>query len=748
MKSKAPSNPLTTQVTAAVLVLAAFALAIVIGFGFFATIRADTDSLEKQKAFVATGVADQMESIVRQQQSVTVWDDSVIAARDGDQQWMTENLGAWLYDYYGHDRVYVLDAEDAPVHAMREGKTLDPSIYADDRDVLSPVVGTMRRQLKSAGTNGTDRPVVKDVISLDGRPAFVAIQPLVASSDRVVVEPGTEYLHVDIRFIDQGAVDRIASKFLLSGAHLVPQLAARLDAASVPLIDSHGVILGYIAWNQDRPGLTLVKEAAPALIVCLLLAGGTLTFLLRRLRRASAQLQMSQHQAQYLALHDTLTGLPNRTLFDDRLRRALATAYREHRRIALLYLDLDRFKHVNDTLGHPVGDELVRQTARRLQHSVRDVDTVARLGGDEFAVIVVSVRDGTVAEDLCRRLLDQIGQPFDLMGNQVFVGASIGVALSNELATDPADLLRRADIALYEAKRKGRGRYELFAGDMDEILLRKRMIETDLRAALAEDGQLRLVYQPVYGNDGTDIAGAEALVRWRHPVNGEMLPGQFIRIAEERGIICQLGRWAIAEAIRFAVHNNLPWVAVNVSPMQLREEGFPLSVMAALTENGLQPSRLQLEITESTLLDSNDTTSSALLELRASGIRIALDDFGTGYSSLSYLARHGIDKLKIDRSFVRQLGVSDAGNAIVKALVDLAVGLQVKVTAEGVETPVQRDLLVAMGCHELQGFLLSEPLEAADFKSMLTGTPVTGTTPTDTPQQAPQLAPTVGRRRR
>ncbi|ESX20213.1 diguanylate phosphodiesterase [Mesorhizobium sp. LSHC440B00] len=659
---------------------------------------------------------DQIAAVKREQESVAVWDDSVINAKAGNQTWMAENLSVWMYSYYGHNRVYMLDNANRPVHAMREGKVVSPAVFGEDEPALRPTIARLRQMMSKDASQAGAKFVADDLVSLGGQPAILSVMPLVPSSDRVTQAPGSEYLHVSIEFINDAVIGKIAQKYLLAGAHLQP-MAQPLGSAAIPLIDKQGVILGYIAWDQERPGLTLVGKASPALALATLLAASVLAFLLRRLRRASSALQTSQAQAQYLAFHDTLTGLPNRALFEDRLRRALLTSGNESK-VALLYLDLDRFKHVNDTLGHPAGDELVRQTAARLQHTVRDVDTVARLGGDEFAVILIDVRDVRNAEDISERVLQKLQEPFKLMDDQVFISASIGIALSTGSDADADDLLRKADIALYEAKKNGRGRYQVFAGDMDDLLLRKRKVESELRSALNGGTGIKLAYQPVFASDGKTIVGAEALIRWAHEVHGALPAAQFIAIAEERGMIGQLGAWALLEACRFAVKTKLPWLAVNVSPLQLRDAGFAEEVASILAETGLAPKRLQLEITENVLLENNDTTRAALAALRQSGVGIVLDDFGTGYSSLSYLRRHAIDKLKIDRSFVRLLDGDGNSGAIVKALIDLAGALKVEVTAEGVETEVQKALLVAMGCQQLQGYLLSPPLEPAQLVAL------------------------------
>ncbi|TPK99408.1 MULTISPECIES: EAL domain-containing protein [unclassified Mesorhizobium] len=721
MSARHNSSPLTRQVTLTVLTLAAFALAIVVGFGFYAAGQADNASLERQKMFIADGLQDQIAAVEREQESVSVWDDAIANVRAGNQTWIEENLSVWMYTYYGHNRVYILDAANHAIHAMREGKVVDASAYGEDQPVLLPAIEKLRGMLAQAPEADTSGQPAKlfaeDLVSLDGKPAILSVMPLVPSSDKVTQAPGTEYLHVSVEFINDAVIGKLARKYLLEGARLAP-LSEQVGPAAVPLVDSRGVILGYIGWDQLRPGLALVRKIAPALAVALLLAGGVLVFLLRRLRRASAALQTSQDQAQYLAFHDTLTGLPNRALFEDRLRRTLLFASQDRTRVALLYLDLDRFKHINDTLGHPAGDELVRQTAARLKHTIREVDTVARLGGDEFAVILLDVPDVGSAEDIAERLLLKLRGPFRLIDDQVFVSASVGIALSSGSDTDADDLLRKADIALYEAKKNGRGRYKLFAGDMDDLLLRKRKVESELRKALDGEGGIKLAYQPVFAADGRGILGAEALIRWGHEMHGALPAAQFIAIAEERGLIGELGKWALSEACRFAVTTELPWIAVNISPMQLRDVGFAEEVAEILRQTGLDPSRLQLETTESVLLEHNDAIGTVIAALRQSGVHIVLDDFGTGYSSLSYLRRQAIDKLKIDRSFVRLLDEDQSARAIVKTLIELALALKVEVTAEGVETDAQKALLVGMGCRQLQGYLLSPPLEPGQLLAL------------------------------
>ncbi|WP_082533370.1 bifunctional diguanylate cyclase/phosphodiesterase [Devosia sp. Root413D1] len=414
----------------------------------------------------------------------------------------------------------------------------------------------------------------------------------------------------------------------------------------------------------------------------------------------------------FLAYHDSLTGLPNRAQFERDLA-ALAGRAAEGVPATLVLIDLDRFKHINDTLGHVAGDDLLRQLANRLFQLVGPAGTLARVGGDEFAILLSGPAAGA-AESLCRAIQLQFGRPFRLFDDPAFITASFGIAPWRP-GSDALSMLREADIALYEAKARGRGRWEVFTPPMAETVEEKRRIEQDLRRALDTGGELTLEYQPIFAADGRTVAGAEALVRWEHPERGRLAPDVFIGVAEERGLIEKLGEWVLEEACRMLARTTIPWVAVNVSPVELKSRRFVDRVIEQLRLLGISPARLQLEITEGVLLDTSEATESGLTRLRAAGIRLALDDFGTGYSSLNYLRRYNVDKLKIDRSFVGQLGQSTDAEVIVRTIIDLARSLNMKVTAEGVATEQQRDYLMARGCHELQGYLLSKPLPLEAF---------------------------------
>jgi diguanylate cyclase (GGDEF)-like protein len=371
--------------------------------------------------------------------------------------------------------------------------------------------------------------------------------------------------------------------------------------------------------------------------------------------------------------------------------------------VAVFCLDLDNFKDVNDTLGHPVGDELIRNVTLRLSHTLRGKDLVARLGGDEFAVISAVGDDTAKMMALGQRIIDAICAPYNIGGQNIVIGASIGIAVIDRDSVGAADIMRYADMALYRAKNEGRNRACIYDAAMNADLSKRKLLESDLREAIGT-GQLRLLYQPIVDKSGDTMMGVEALCRWTHPTRGEISPMEFIAIAENSGLIVELGSWVLRQALTDGKQWPSLTVAINVSPLQFRRADFAELVERILTETGFDPARLELELTESVLLGNVDTAEAGMMRLKALGVRLALDDFGTGYSSLLYLRRFPFDKLKIDRSFVLSIEKAADAAAIVHAVVGLGRGLGMKVTAEGVETADQHLFLRAAGVHFMQGY--------------------------------------------
>jgi len=421
---------------------------------------------------------------------------------------------------------------------------------------------------------------------------------------------------------------------------------------------------------------------------------------------------------EHMAHHDALTDLANRALLNERLEQALSH-FRDGQMVAVHHLDLDQFKAVNDTFGHPAGDKLLKIVAERLRALVRETDTIARMGGDEFVIVQAPIADPAEATTLAQQIIAWISEPYDIDdGQQALVGTSIGIAVSPGDGDAPDKLLRNADLALYRAKGDGRGTFRFFEPAMNEQMQGRRVMELDLRKALPA-GEFELYYQPVVNLESNEISGFEALIRWNHPEKGQVPPSTFIPLAEEIGFIVPLGEWVIRQAClaaaRWPEHLS---VAVNISAAQFRGSSLMPVIVNALGASGLHPTRLEIEITETVLLQDREATLAILHQLRALGIRIAMDDFGTGYSSLTYLQSFPFDKIKIDRSFVKDITENAGSLYIVRAVAALANGMGMAATAEGVETTEQLDKIAAVGCTEMQGYLFSKPLPVAEIERL------------------------------
>ncbi|HKS13985.1 MAG TPA: EAL domain-containing protein, partial [Pseudomonas sp.] len=427
----------------------------------------------------------------------------------------------------------------------------------------------------------------------------------------------------------------------------------------------------------------------------------------------------ARQRVEYLSRHDVLTGLPNRHQLRDFLEGTLAPSLAAGAPLVMLTIDLDRFKPVNDLLGHATGDRVLRQIAARIKQCVRTEDLVARVGGDEFVMVVAGKVEHAEVEAICQRLIALIEQVMVIDGQEIFVSASVGIAMAPTDASQAAELLRYSDIALYEAKASGRGTWRFYDSEMNNRIIERRRLESDLRYAISHD-ELRLHFQPrLRINDG-QMMGAEALVRWQHPERGLLAPDAFVPIAEETGLVIALGDWVMNTACRQAVQ----WpddlcVSVNISSKEFQGEQLVERVKSALATSGLAARRLELEVTESVMLEDAEHALELMRALKTLGVRLSMDDFGTGYSSLSYLRSFPFDGLKIDRSFVSRLGESEPDLAIVEAVIGLGKALSLTVTAEGIETLEQLRLLDSVACDEGQGYFLSRPLEPAQFEEWL-----------------------------
>jgi len=679
---------------------------------FVGTSLTNTEARHQQQRMIEASFSQSLNEHLRQLHSLSRWGPFEQHLAEGNSsRWLDENIGLWLYEMFGHQLILVLDQQNQIVRVWREGQPV--SAPEDD-----PLIGEV---LQSTLVNDPARQDNADYARVTNRAAALAVGNIQRESNAL-----PRFRLVSLKFLDDGYLAGLAERNQLQGLHFSDGTPQPGIGARYLLIAQAGEAVGYLNWIPSRPGAQMLRTIGPSTGLAVLAISLLCLYMVRRLWNSSVNLSQSmlrlgasEAQAQHLAFHDVLTGLPNRALVEDRLTQALALATRHDQRVALLLIDLDRFKTINDTHGHHAGDELIIAVAQRLSRIVRASDTVGRIGGDEFIVVMPDVDNIGQVHSLAQRIIDELSEPFTLFGSDVWSGASIGLALAPKDGVDRLELMRKADIALYEAKSGGRGTYRQFERAMDESVRTRQTIAADLRTALHTHQGLEVWYQPLMDIGGQQMVGIEALLRWHHPARGLIAPGEFIAIAEETGLIIPLGEWVLAEAC--VTQQRFPelLVAVNVSPVQFRSTGFVERVMAIVSQNGGDPKRLELEITEGVLIEDEHEARAIIVELRDAGFRIALDDFGTGYSSLNYLSNFPVDKIKIDRSFTQSLGVAENSVAIVESVVKLGHAMGLMVTAEGVETPGQMSALADAGCNQLQGYLFSQAVPADQLAALM-----------------------------
>jgi diguanylate cyclase len=692
--------------------------------------RADEMAIKREQQLVQEGLAERGARMLRQLESVAATDRAAQLVRDRyDPHWVDEHLGHWLENFFDHDLIVVVDGSDRVRYVRSRGAADVGSIPLPS--ALATILDSMR------GRTDTVPPGALPVIaSQDGRkparsagwieqvmgkPAIV-MAVAVGSESELAAGSATAPIVLSVKWIDGAMLQTIGDYLQLSG--LRPAEDSGPTAAGVPngyvtaITDARGNPIARVAWNPSKPGGQVAGSVLPFIAVAIaglaLLAG----LLMRHTRRTAQAIAAGETQLRHLALHDPVCGLPNRIYFGERLEKLIGEVRRGGPSAAVFFIDLDHFKDVNDTLGHHIGDELILAVTQRLSHVMRGDDLVARLGGDEFAILTICASDSYSLQAIAGRIISAVCAPYSISGHAINIGASIGIAVIDRRARDAGDILRYADMALYRAKNEGRNRACIYDAAMDADLSQRKLLESDLLHAIRNDG-LSAAYQPIVNASGDTMVGVEALARWTHPTAGVIPPSVFIPIAENSGLIVELGEWML----RRACLDGRDWpgltVAVNVSPLQFRRSDFVDVVERILKETDFDASRLELELTESTLLGNLETAELSMLRLKAIGVRFALDDFGTGYSSLLYLRRFPFDKLKIDSSFVRSIETAPDAAAIVHAVVSLGRGLGMRVTAEGVENAEQHLFLRAAGVHSMQGYRFGRPGPVADISARI-----------------------------
>jgi diguanylate cyclase (GGDEF)-like protein len=712
--------------------------------------QADGVSIAKQTREASVAVNAALDELAQSQSGVAIWDPAVSELRKPkpDWGWIDNNVGTWLNFVFAHDADFILGADDRPAYGMVDGARVAPERFARFAAAATGLIDAARGRTagpanpherlpgRPADPGSTVRTSPRaihatDLVSIGGRPAAMSVMRMIPDTPKVAPTPGREPLLVSVRYLDTGFTRHLAKEQFLVGARIAQPARLRPGELSLSLVSGHGQRVGYLAWQADRPGRAVWSAMAPMAglaLAGLLAALGALIFVVGKLmardarsieQLASAHLELKAKEAQahHLAYHDPLTGLPNRAFFNAAGDQA-ATGTPEAAG-AILLIDLDRFKQVNDTLGHLGGDILIKEVALRLKALAGAGDVVARLGGDEFAILLHERASRAEVGAVAEAMVVALRQPFEVLGATVYIGASIGIADCPTCSGDRSELMRKADIAMYRAKAEGRDGFRFFTEDMDESVKFRREIEQDLRKAIANKRDLQVHYQPQMDPTGDHVIGLEALLRWEHPERGSLSPQIFVPIAEETGLIRELGLWVVREACDVARAWPHVSMAVNLSAVQFRTRNFATEIAAIVRAAGVKPSQIELEVTESVLLDDDENVGMALQALRKAGFRIALDDFGTGYSSLSYLSKFEVDKIKIDQSFTSRLGETDDAAAIIHAVVRLGHAMGLSVSAEGVETPEQQAFLQGAGCNELQGFLFSPAVSHAAIGSFM-----------------------------
>jgi diguanylate cyclase (GGDEF)-like protein len=706
---------------------------------------ADDLSRQDERVLVQSFLDRTMEADVSAQLGIINWDEAIshvdaAASSAQDQAWVDREFGLYAYATFNTDEAFLVRADGTLLRAWLRGRPAGAGAIDSLRRAAAKLIARSKLPGKTLGVasgqvrlaDGSQWPVdhtgmplprwAGGVVRFGGSVEIITVGSVVP--DKV---PGLFYhspaYFVTLRPFDLAAISPMRRDLVLPdiSLSLSPSSSAHDNAIALDSVD--GSRLGWLRWTARSPGPTILHRAAPMLWAWIMLFVGVLiggSVVLRRSWRITRELLASEAQARHNALHDAMSGLPNRVHYMQRLRQTLAGCVSGELRgdAFVAYIDLDGFKTVNDTLGHHVGDELVRQVALRLRQMLPDGDFIARFGGDEFVVLRRGEGGRSMADQLGRQIMALWREPFVISGNTMDMTCSCGISWGPAQSEDPGELLRRADIALYRAKQRGRARYRCFTRDMDASVKLRLELELELRRAIARN-ELSVAYQPIVATGSAEIVGVEALLRWRHPERGSIRPDLFVPIAEQGGLMIALGNWMLRAV--FAECRDWPPcdISVNLSPIQIMASDFVTTMAKIVVETGIDPARVVLEITEGVMLDRSELVLTALRELGRMGFRIALDDFGKGYSSLSYLRSFQFERIKIDRSFVSNIETHGDANAILCTIAMLGHSLRMKVVAEGVETETQRQLVHAAGCELAQGYLFWKPMTAEQVRPLL-----------------------------
>ncbi|MHA7772188.1 bifunctional diguanylate cyclase/phosphodiesterase [Roseibium sp. M-1] len=662
--------------------------------------------------------------MIKQQNGVVIWDEAYrqVNQLNPDEGWIFNNMMHWLFANHGFTKSILInrDFEVLTIYAQNHtSKWMTPQLF----DELKPAIAKVRARyitsfkrtpsgLYSFVPQSSDarRSIAETgVVSLTGEPylfSAAAVIPQIQSITRSRFPPPVLVSLIPLR---GEKLDDISEMSRLDGFVLTNEQASREGVGRYELRSPLGKDVGLIAWQTTQPGTQMIRRINPFLALAAFMIAAVVFAVTVFTRQMTRRLGHSEAKAVHAARHDALSGLPNRARFHALLTDILEEGVARGTNTAVVYIDLDHFKDINDTLGHSAGDKVIVAVAQRLRRVIPETGIVARISGDEFAMVIKNCEDDVWLEYILDQVQDEIGRPIMIGRRELFASLSMGAAVAPRDGNDPDDLLRKADIALYDAKANGRGRRSFFEPNMEQHVQSKDRLSRELRLALKND-ELDLAYQPQSDTSAKRIVSVEALARWTMEDGTVIPPSQFIPVAEETGLINDLGIWVLNKACAKAHDWPGIVVSVNVSPNQFKHPRFVEKVMAILAANNLPPQRLEIEVTESVFAGRNDSVLKALRRLKNLGVKVALDDFGSGYSSLSYLRRFPFDTLKIDRDFVSDMNGNPEAEAILVSIIQLGKALGMTIVAEGIETIEQIRFLQAHDCHRMQGYFISRPL--------------------------------------
>ncbi len=702
-------------------------------------VNANSSAVERERTLVENALDQSIIRVLNEQKSIAWWDDAVtnVALHGVNKEWADVQIGMYLSETYGHAEIYVIDAQDRPVYSYVNGVSSGAAAYSTRSAEFAPLIREVRtgerqfarvRDQAFVASQSAYRELLGarvarwggHILSLDGKPVVVTAITIVPNLEFSLIQ-GTPHMMISVVPIDEAFVGDIGRSLLMPDLTIAQTRAQGPESHKTmePFITDDGTRTGYITWTPRQPGQRTLTVILPLVALGLLLAGYAAFLMIRRLKRASQSLADREAKAQHEAKHDQLSGLPNRRHFIENLQEKLDALVqsRTNGRVVVAYIDVDRFKDVNDTLGHQAGDTLIMQVAARLKKSLSPGDFLARFGGDEFAVMRWSAGPSD-ASDLTSRLRVAFDDGFDIYGQQVRMTASVGISVAPDHGGSPAELMRHADIALYQGKNQGRDRAMMFSAEMAAEVEQRREIEVELHDAL-KNNELQLYYQPIVSCGSNRATGLEALLRWKHPTKGHISPGVFVPVAEDSGLMPALGAWVLERAFVDSARWPDLQIAVNLSPVQFRHVDLVGTLERLVAQYNVDASRFVLEVTEGVMLESTDRNRHILDAIRALGFKIALDDFGTGYSSLRYLSDFRFDKIKIDRAFVTDVQERKRALTIVQSVVTLGRGLGMDIVAEGVETQAEASVMRLVGVTELQGYFFSQAVPADDVAALV-----------------------------